>query len=48
MPLSINIGLSTGLSRDFQSTGVSVNLTAALDATVSRQSFTRRSRPSRT
>jgi CO/xanthine dehydrogenase Mo-binding subunit len=31
MPLSINVGLSRKASRDFQSTGVSINLTAELD-----------------
>jgi hypothetical protein len=31
MPLSINVGLSRKASRDFQSTGVSINVTAELD-----------------
>jgi len=34
MPLSINVGLSRKTSRDFQSTGVSINVTAELDATL--------------
>ena len=31
MPLSINVGLSRKASKDFQSTGVSINVTAELD-----------------
>src|SRR5580658_1936945 len=31
MPLSINVGLSRKASRDYQSTGVSINVTAELD-----------------
>ena len=31
MPLSINVGLSCKASRDYQSTGVSINVTAELD-----------------
>mgnify|MGYP006969536442 FL=1 len=31
MPLTINVGLSRKASRDFQSTGTSINLTAELD-----------------
>src|SRR4051794_8578179 len=31
MPLSINVGLSRKSSRDFQSTGFSINVTAELD-----------------
>jgi hypothetical protein len=31
MPLSINVGLSRKASKDFQSTGVSINFTAELD-----------------
>ena len=31
MPLSINVGLSRKASQDFQSTGVSINVTAELD-----------------
>jgi hypothetical protein len=34
MPLSINVGLSRKASRDYQSTGVSINVTAELDATL--------------
>lgn len=34
MPLSVNIGLSRKISRNFQSTGVSVNLNAELDSTL--------------
>jgi hypothetical protein len=33
MPLNVNVGLSKKISRDYQSTGLSVNLTAELDAT---------------
>jgi hypothetical protein len=32
MPLSINVGLSRKASRDYQSTGVSINVTAELDS----------------
>jgi hypothetical protein len=32
MPLCINVGLSRKASRDYQSTGVSINVTAELDA----------------
>ena len=31
MPLSINVGLSRKASKDYQSTGVSINVTAELD-----------------
>src|SRR4051812_36613412 len=31
MPLSINVGLSRKASKDFQSSGVSINVTAELD-----------------
>jgi len=31
MPLSVNVGLSRKASKDFQSTGVSINVTAELD-----------------
>lgn len=31
MPLSVNVGLSRKASRDYQSTGVSINVTAELD-----------------
>jgi len=31
MPLSVNVGLSKKASRDYQSTGVSINVTAELD-----------------
>ncbi|QOV89759.1 hypothetical protein [Humisphaera borealis] len=31
MPLSINVGLSRKASRDYQSTGYSINVTAELD-----------------
>jgi hypothetical protein len=34
MPLSINVGLSRKASRDYQSTGVSINVTAELDQTL--------------
>jgi hypothetical protein len=34
MPLSINIGLSRKASKDYQSSGVSINVTAELDATL--------------
>lgn len=34
MPLSINVGLSRKASRDFQSTGYSINVTAELDQTL--------------
>jgi hypothetical protein len=34
MPLNVNVGLSKKISRDYQSTGLSVNLTAELDATL--------------
>jgi len=34
MPLSINVGLSRKASRDYQSTGVSINVIAELDATL--------------
>ena len=32
MPLCINVGLSRKASRDYQSTGVSINVTAELDS----------------
>ena len=32
MPLSINVGLSRKASKDYQSTGVSINVTAELDS----------------
>ena len=32
MPLSVNVGLSRKASRDYQSTGVSINVTAELDS----------------
>ena len=32
MPLSVNVGLSKKASRDYQSTGVSINVTAELDS----------------
>jgi len=32
MPLTINVGLSRKASRDYQSTGVSINVTAELDS----------------
>ena len=31
MPLTINVGLSRKASKDYQSTGVSINITAELD-----------------
>jgi hypothetical protein len=31
MPLSVNVGLSRKASKDYQSTGVGINLTAELD-----------------
>jgi hypothetical protein len=31
MPLSVNVGLSRKASKDYQSTGVSINVTAELD-----------------
>src|SRR5438105_4063921 len=31
MPLTVNVGLSRKASRDYQSTGVSINVTAELD-----------------
>ena len=31
MPLSMNVGLSRKASRDYRSTGVSINVTAELD-----------------
>jgi len=34
MPLSINVGLSRKASKDYQSTGVSINVTAELDSTL--------------
>jgi hypothetical protein len=34
MPLSINVGLSRKASKDYQSTGVSINVTAELDQTL--------------
>ncbi len=34
MPLSINVGLSRKASRDYQSSGVSINVVAELDATL--------------
>jgi hypothetical protein len=34
MPLSVNVGLSRKASRDFQSIGSSINVTAELDATL--------------
>ena len=32
MPISINVGLSRKASRDYQSTGYSINVTAELDS----------------
>ena len=32
MPLSINVGLSRKASKNYQSTGVSINIVAELDA----------------
>src|SRR5450759_2684984 len=32
MPMTINVGLSRKASRDYQSTGVSINVTAELDS----------------
>jgi hypothetical protein len=32
MPMSVNVGLSKKASRDYQSTGVSINVTAELDS----------------
>ena len=32
MPLTINVGLSRKASKDYQSTGVSINVTAELDS----------------
>ncbi len=32
MPLSINVGLSRKASKDYQSTGTSINITAELDS----------------
>ncbi len=32
MPLSVNVGLSKKASRDYQSSGVSINVTAELDS----------------
>ncbi len=37
MPLSINVGLSRKASRDYQSTGVSINVTAELDQALAGQ-----------
>ena len=37
MPLSINVGLSRKASKDYQSTGVSINVTAELDQTLLAQ-----------
>src|SRR5947207_2159405 len=34
MPLSVNVGLSRKASKDYQSTGVSINVTAELDSTL--------------
>ena len=34
MPLSMNVGLSRKASKDYQSTGVSINVTAELDQTL--------------
>jgi hypothetical protein len=34
MPLTVNVGLSRKASKDYQSTGTSINLTAELDATL--------------